>query len=106
MRTHREHLANELKDREFAREFRREQARLRIAYDIQAARQRCGWTQKDLAETAGLTQQMVSRIETATAPNMTHGSICKIAAALGMDVGLVARRPARVAAKTGKKVRA
>jgi len=46
----------------------------------------------------------VSRIETAATPNMTHGSICRIADALGMDVGLVARRPARVAAKTGKKV--
>jgi hypothetical protein len=47
---------------------------------------------------------MVSRVETARTPNMTHGSICRIAAALDMDVGLVARRPAHVAAKTGKKV--
>ena len=104
MRTHREYLANELKDEAFAREFRREKAQLRIAYDIQTTRQRLGLTQRDLAGLAGLTQQMVSRIETARTPNMTHGSICKIAEVLGMDVGLVARRPARVAAKTGKKV--
>jgi transcriptional regulator with XRE-family HTH domain len=104
MRTHREYLANELKDEAFAREFRREKAQLRIAYDIQTTRQRLGLTQRDLAGLAGVTQQMVSRIETATTPNMTHGSICKIAEVLGMDVGLVARRPARVAAKTGKKV--
>jgi len=106
MRTHTAYLAHELKDKELAREFRREKAQLRIAYDIQTARRRLGLTQKDLAELAGLTQQMVSRIETARAPNMTHGSMCRIAAALGMDVGLVARRPAHVAAKTGKKVRA
>jgi transcriptional regulator with XRE-family HTH domain len=106
MRTHREYLASELKDEAFAREFRREKAQLRIAYDIQTTRQRLGLTQKDLAGMAGVTQQMVSRVETARTPNMTHGSICRIAAALDMDVGLVARRPAHVAAKTGKKVRA
>jgi len=104
MRTHREYLANELKDEAFAREFRREKAQLRIAYDIQTTRQRLGLTQKDLAGMAGVTQQMVSRIETAKTPNMTHGSICRIAAALDMDVGLVARRPARTAAKTNARV--
>ena len=104
MRTHREYLANELKDEAFAREFRREKAQLRIAYDIQTTRQRLGLTQKDLAGMAGVTQQMVSRIETAATPNMTHGSICRIAAALDMDVGLVARRPAHAAAKASKKL--
>ena len=104
MRTHTAYLAHELKDRELAREFRREKAQLRIAYDIQTTRQRLGLTQKDLAELAGLTQQMVSRIETAATPNMTRGSMCRIAEALGMDVGLVARRPARAAAKASKKL--
>ena len=104
MKTHREYLASELKDEAFARGFRREKAQLRIAYDIQTTRQRLGLTQKDLAEMAGVTQQMVSRIETARTPNMTHGSICRIAAALDMDVGLVTRRPARAAAKTSKKL--
>jgi len=104
MRTHREYLANELKDEAFAREFRREKAQLRIAYDIQTTRQRLGLTQKDLAGMAGVTQQMVSRIETAATPNMTHGSICRIADALGMDVGLVARRPAHVATQTNTRV--
>jgi len=104
MRTHREYLTNELKDEAFAHEFRREKAQLRIAYDIQTTRQRLGLTQKDLAGMAGVTQQMVSRIETAATPNMTHGSICRIAAAVGMDVGLVARRPAHAAAKASKKL--
>jgi transcriptional regulator with XRE-family HTH domain len=104
MRTHREYLASELRDEAFAREFRREKAQLRIAYDIQTARQRLGLTQKDLAGMAGVTQQMVSRVETARTPNMTHGSICRIAAALDMDVGLVARRPAHVASQTNKRV--
>jgi transcriptional regulator with XRE-family HTH domain len=103
MRTHTAYLAHELKDKEFAREFRREKAQLRIAYDIQTTRQRLGLTQKDLAGMAGVTQQMVSRIETARTPNMTHGSICRIADVLGMDVGLVARRPAHVATRTNTK---
>jgi transcriptional regulator with XRE-family HTH domain len=104
MRTHTAYLAHKLKDKELAREFRREKAQLRIAYDIQTTRQRLGLTQMDLAELAGLTQQMVSRIETAAAPNMTLGSICRIAAALGMDVRLVARRPAHVATQTNARV--
>lgn len=105
MRTHREYLAHELKDQAFASEFRNEKARLRIAYDIQTARQHLGLTQRDLAGMAGVTQQMISRIETARTPNMTHSSLCRIAEALGMDVGLVPRRPARVAANAGNTVR-
>jgi hypothetical protein len=34
MRTHTAYSAHELKDKEFAREFRREKVRLRVAYDI------------------------------------------------------------------------
>ena len=50
-----------------------------------------GLSQKDLARKAGVTQQMVSRIENAANANMTQSTVSKIAGALGKDVGLVSR---------------
>ena len=91
MKTHRKYLKRQLADETFAREFEREKKRLRIAYDIHTARERLGLTQQALAQKAGVTQQMVSRIETASTANMAHGSVCRIAAALGMEVGLVSK---------------
>ena len=91
MKTHRKYLEKQLADETFAREFEREKKRLRIAYEIHTARERLGLTQQALAQKAGVTQQMVSRIENASTANMAHGSVYKIAAALGMEVGLVSK---------------
>lgn len=91
MKTYRKHLAQKLEDGSFAKEFHAEREKLRIAYDIHAARIKSGLTQKQLAEKAGLTQQMVSRIENANVPNMAYNTVRRIADALDMDVGLVAR---------------
>ncbi|MDD5219817.1 MAG: helix-turn-helix transcriptional regulator [Candidatus Bipolaricaulis sp.] len=91
MRTHREYLNKQLKDPAFAEAFRCENHTLRIAYDIHSARVRLGMSQKALAIKAGVTQQMVSRVENAAEAHMTHGTVCRIAEALGMDVGLVAK---------------
>jgi len=91
MRTHKGYLKEQLRDAEFAKEFHAENQKLRIAYDIHSARTELGLSQKALAERAGVTQQMVSRVENAVQANMAQGTICKIAEALGMDVGLVPR---------------
>ena len=89
MKTHREYLKRQLRDEGFEKEFRREKRKLRVAYDIHSARLKQGLTQKALADMAGVTQQMVSRVETASEANMTYSTISKIADALGMNVGLV-----------------
>ena len=91
MRTHKQYLREQLRDSDFARDFRRERQKLRIAYDIHSARIDSGLSQKELAEKAGVTQQKVSRVENAVEANMTQATVCKIASALGMDVGLVPR---------------
>jgi len=91
MRTHREYLEKQLRDDKFAKDFNSEKQKLRIAYDIHSARIEQGLSQKDLACKAGVTQQMVSRIENAANANMTQSTVCKIAGALGKDVGLVSR---------------
>lgn len=89
MRTHKDYLNEQLRDDRFAKDFRREKRKLRIAYDIHSARVDLGLSQKSLAEKAGVTQQMVSRVENASKANMAQGTISRIAEALGMDVGLV-----------------
>ncbi len=91
MKTHQEYLRKQLRDKRFAEEFYSQKQKLRIAYEIHTARVKRGLSQQDLAKMAGVTQQMVSRIETASKANMSHGTVCKIAEALGMDVGLVPR---------------
>ena len=49
MKTHRSYLKEQLRDKEFAKEFRYEKQRLRIAYDIHVARAELGLTQRQLA---------------------------------------------------------
>ena len=91
MKTHREYLGEQLRDAEFAKDFAVEKQVLRIAYDIHSARIEQGLSQKALASKAGVTQQMVSRVENAAEANMSQSTVCKIASALGKDIGLVAR---------------
>jgi ribosome-binding protein aMBF1 (putative translation factor) len=91
MRTHKEYLEEQLRDKDFARDFECEKQKIRIAYDIHSARVENGLSQKALAKKAGVTQQMVSRVENAVGANMAQATVCKIADALGMDVGLVPR---------------
>jgi len=89
MRTFRAHLNEKLRNERFRELFELERQKLRIAYEIRNERIRKGLTQRRLAELAGVTQQMISRIETADAPNVSLRTVLKVARALGFDVGLV-----------------
>ena len=89
MKTHKEYLTEKFRDREFAGEFHFEKQKLRIAYDIHTARLQYGLTQAKLAERANITQQMVSRVENATTPNISLKTLSLIGKALGLDVGFV-----------------
>ena len=89
METFKDFLAEELKDREFTQAFLEERRRLRIAYEIREARRRRKLTQRELAQLAGVTQQMISRVENADAPRVSLRTLLKIATALDLEVGLV-----------------
>jgi len=89
MRTFRDHLERVLKDKEVARSYEGEYKKLRIAYEVHAARIHLGWTQQQLAKRAGVTQQMISRIENATVPNISLRTLSIVGKALGLDVGFV-----------------
>jgi len=89
MKTFKEHLSKKLKDEKFATLFREEEEKLRIAYEIHQTRTQHGWTQKELAERAGVTQQMVSRLENAASPSISLKTVWRVSRALGLEVGLV-----------------
>ncbi len=92
MRAFRDHLESKKRDKTFAREYDKERARLRIAYDIHCARVEKKLSQRQLAEKAGVTQQMVSRIENASSANASLKTVERIAHALECDIGLVPKR--------------
>ena len=92
MRTHREYVKKTCADKSFALEYESARQQIRIADGIRVAREDRGLTQRAVAEAVGVTQQMVSRIENASAGNMLHSTICEVAAALGMDVRLLPKR--------------
>ena len=89
MRTFKDHLKRVLKDEKVARSYEEEYRKLRIAYEVHAAREHRGWTQQQLAKRAGVTQQMISRIENATVPNISLKTLSLVGNALDLDVGLV-----------------
>jgi len=98
MTNFRQHLNQKLRDKDFAQTFYEEDRKLRIAYEIHSARTREKLTQKQLAKHAGVTQQMVSRLENAMAPAISLKTISRISEALGLEVGLV--QPSRPGAVT------
>ena len=89
MRTFKDHLERVLKDEKVARSYEEEYKKLRIAYEVSAAREHLGWTQQQLAKRAGVTQQMISRIENATVPNISLKTLSLVGKALDLDVGFV-----------------
>ena len=92
MRTHGEYVKKTCVDRSFSLEYEAARQQIRIAHGIRVAREDRGLTQRAVAEAAGVTQQMVSRIENASAGNMPHSTVCEVAVALGMDVRLLPKR--------------
>ena len=103
MRTFKDHLKRVLEDEKVALSYEEEYKKLRIAYEVKAARELLGWTQQELAKRAGVTQQMISRIENATVPNISLKTLSLVGKALGLDVGLV--HPAAPFGPTGDKRR-
>lgn len=77
-------------DPEFSRAYRQASAELDLIAQIIKTRKEKGMTQKDVADKAGLTQQMVSRIESREhLPN--YRNLVKIADALDSKIQLVSK---------------
>ncbi len=93
----REELAG---DRELNAAFQRELARLDLAHQVAALRQRCRMSQAELAERIGTKQAGIARMERAGYAGFTVSTLAKVAAATGatLEVRLVPPRRLKVAA--------
>lgn len=72
------HLREELRDPEFRKAFKRERARVEVAYTIAQLRKKSRISQRELAEKLGTTQSVVARMETGQ-QNFTLETLQKIA---------------------------
>lgn len=77
-------------DPEFDSAYRQASAELDLIAQIIKVRKEKGLTQKDVADKAGLTQQMVSRIESKEFPP-NYRNLVKIADALDSELQLVSK---------------
>jgi transcriptional regulator with XRE-family HTH domain len=78
-------LAEKLKDKDFEKQYHRNETFFRLADELLLLRKKRGITQKELAEKMGTTQAVISRLENATVkPSME--TIIKVAEALGAVV--------------------
>ena len=86
MRTFRKHLNEQLADPEFKRHFEEEKRLAELSLHIHKAREALGWTQKETAEQAQITQQQMSKVENGINCNMI--TFLKVCQALGLRVDL------------------
>jgi DNA-binding XRE family transcriptional regulator len=86
MRTFRKNLSEQLSDPEFQRHFEEEQRLAELSLRIHKARESRGWTQKEAAEQAQITQQQMSKIENGVNCNMI--TFLKVCQALGLKLDL------------------
>lgn len=80
----------------FAAAFDKKRAQAEVAFQIRRLRESKGWTQKDLAEKVGCSQQAISAIEQAGYTRHSLPLLRRIAAALDADV-VIAIVPKRAA---------
>ena len=75
-------LSGQMKSPKFKKAFQEEDVRARLALRIAEVRRKRGITQATLARRIHSTQQMISDIESFRHPNITMGTLQKIAEAL------------------------
>ncbi|MBI2251651.1 MAG: helix-turn-helix transcriptional regulator [Armatimonadetes bacterium] len=76
------HLDKYSKDPFFAKIFKEEQDKLRVAVKITELREKKGFTQKELAKRIHTTQSVISRLESSNYENYSIQTLKKIANAL------------------------
>jgi HTH-type transcriptional regulator / antitoxin HipB len=86
MKTFRKHLKEKLKDEEFKEMYEEEKQLLEIAMKIVEFRNGLGYSQKELANKAHVTQQQLSKIENGMNCNIM--TILKVCFALGIKLNV------------------
>jgi transcriptional regulator with XRE-family HTH domain len=84
-----EQIARSLSDKDYRDLFAIEEINTGLPFQIRAMREARGWSQKDLADRAGMTQEGVSRLENPDDGKLTLTTLKRLASAF--DVGLAVR---------------
>lgn len=79
-------LANEFADKDYAHGYMEGHLISRIAAQIHALRKQRGWSQLELAEKAGTSQERVSKIESADFSSLTLKSLLKFSEAFDVNL--------------------
>jgi DNA-binding XRE family transcriptional regulator len=87
MKTLKTHLNESLKNEKFKELYEEEKELLNVSLKLQKAREQAGFSQKELAEAAHLTQQQVSKIENGENCNIL--TYLKASRAIGLNFSLV-----------------
>jgi ribosome-binding protein aMBF1 (putative translation factor) len=88
-------LKKELKDPQFRRGYEHEKRGVFLAYRILTLREKLGLSQKAMAQRMGTSQQAVARLESGEYEGYTLKTLEKVAEALGAELVVDLRRPAR-----------
>lgn len=88
-------LRKQLRDPRFRKGYEREKRSVFLAYRILTLREKLGLSQKALAEKMGTSQQAVARLESGEYEGFTVRTLEKVAEALGADLVVDLRKPAR-----------
>jgi len=88
-------LKQELKDPQFRRSYDRERRGVYLSYRILKLREQLGLSQKAMAQRMGTSQQAVARLESGEYEGFTLKTLEKVAEALGAQLIIDLRKPAR-----------
>ena len=91
MKTLKDVLANEMKDPRFKESFEHYRSCFEIGLKVRKLRKAAGFTQKQLAESLGVKQQVISSLERGDSVNPTLSTLEKIANVTGrkLDISFV-----------------
>ncbi|GEM_PF-1116264 len=81
-----QYLLNNLKEREYRREFLSEQVKTILAAQIRMLREERGWSQEELARRSGTAQEMISKWENPDYGKYTNSTLLKLADAFEVAV--------------------
>jgi len=88
MKKFRNFLNEELKDKEFAKDYYKELEKARIAVEITHFREKLGITQKELAKMINTTQSVIARLENPEYKKYSLSTLRKIAEALNLELSV------------------
>jgi DNA-binding XRE family transcriptional regulator len=90
MQTFNAHLREKLQDESFHRLYEEECQLAELSVKLLEARTRLGWSQKEVAQKADITQQQLSRLENGLSCHIT--TLLKVCKALGFKVELASAK--------------